>query len=444
MSEIPVFDFEYNDVYTSKIEFSTCINEKQKGREQRYPVWTYPKRTFKLKFDKTYSQREELENFFIDIAGTDGKFHFTWAVEKGGNDKTYTCSFNQDSFEQLIQEYGFSQSSLELITIDDSSVVDGGDFDFWHSAETSFSVAYTTIKDKIFTSHYQNKTYLDYPKRRWILKFQKNAETRKLIENFFISKRGKFRSFQWKWDKDKGGDNNTYNVRFDTDELNLDINDYGFSEFEIPIKEVFVSSNPLSETEKDEIIPRKLLKIFTGQNPINILDNETLETIYFDGETYIGAPLTYGEITKDDNTAVNKINVQLSNVGLSISGIIANRGDIITNSKAILTQVFLNVNTNEIIQNLSEIIYVGRCNNLSLDYETASVDIETKLGGYEILAPIMKYQTSCQVRRFKDCRCGYTGEETSCDRTFTTCQRLGNTQNFMGFPTMFNELVIKV
>ena len=84
MSEIPVFNFEYNDVYTSKIEFSTSINEKQKGREQRYPVWTYPKRTFKLKFDKTSSQREELENFFINIAGTDGKFLFTWDSSKGG------------------------------------------------------------------------------------------------------------------------------------------------------------------------------------------------------------------------------------------------------------------------------------------------------------------------------------------------------------------------
>lgn len=444
MTDYPVFNFDYNDAYSSKIEFQTNINQKQKGYEQRYPVRTYPKRNFKLNFGKNFEQRTELENFFINVCGSGGKFNFFWDSQKGGNDKTYLCMFDMDSFEQSIQEYGFSDASLEFITIDNSEVTEVSEFDFWHSAECNFSIEYETIKDKIVTSRYKTKTYWNSPKRKWVLKFQKNASNRKLIEEFFIAKRGKFKSFQWKWDKAKGGDDVTYNVRFDTDVLALDIDSYGYSDFSIPIKQVFCSPNPLSETEKDEIIPRKLLKIFVDNTPINIIDNETLETITYDNETYIGAPLSYSEISKDDNSAVNKIKVTLSNVDLSVSALIANRGDVITNAKAMLTLVFLNVNTNEIIQNLNEIIYVGRCNNLSLDYESASVDIESKLGGYEILAPVMKFQTTCQVRKFKDCRCGYSGNATSCDRTFLTCSRLGNTANFMGFPTMFNELVIKV
>ena len=444
MTGYPSFNFDYNDAYSSKIEFKTNINEKQKGREQRYPVRTYPKRTFRLNFNKNAENRKELENFFINVCGSDGKFNFFWDSQKGGNGKTYLCSFENSSFEQLIQEYGFSDTSLEFVTIDNSEVTEVSEFDFWHSAECDFSIEYEKIKDKIFTARYKTKTYFDSPKKSWVLRFQKNARNRKLIEEFFIAKRGKFKSFQWKWDKNKGGDDVTYNVRFDTDVLNLNIDSYGYSEFEIPIKQVFCSPNPLSEIEKDEIIPRKLLKIFVDNTPINILDNETLETITYDNETYIGAPLSYSEISKDDSSAVNKIKVTLSNVDLSVSGLIANRGDVITNAKAMLTLVFLNVNTNEIIQNLNEVIYVGRCNNLSLDCESASVDIETKLGGYEILAPVMKYQTTCQVRKFKDCRCGYTGSASSCDRTFENCQRLGNTNHFMGFPTMFNELVIKV
>lgn len=443
MTDLPVFNFDYNDLYSTSIEFKTNINEKQKGREQRYPVWTYPKRSFKLNFNKNKAKRNALESFFINTCGSIGKFNFFWDSQKGGNDKTYLCSFDNDSFEQTIQEYGFSETSVEFTAIENSAVTEVSEFNFWHSAECNFSVEYESVKDKIFTSRYKTKTYWTSPKRRWVLKFQKNSKIRKQIEEFFIAKRGRFKAFQWRWDESKGGDGVLYNVRFDTDVLNLDIDSYGYSDFEIPIKQVFCSPNPLSETEKDEIIPRKLLKIFADNTPINILDNETLETIIYDNETYIGAPLSYSEIKKDDNSAVNKINVTLSNVDLSVSGIIANRGDIITNSKAILTLVFLNVNTNEIIQNLNEIIYIGRCNNLSLDYEKASVDIETKLGGYEILAPVMRYQTSCQVRKFKDCRCGYSGNETSCDRTFANCSRLGNTEHFMGFPTMFNELVIK-
>ena len=147
---------------------------------------------------------------------------------------------------------------------------------------------------------------------------------------------------------------------------------------------------------------------------------------------------------KDDNSSVSKLNIALSNVALAISGIVGARGDVITNAPAILTLVFLDVNTNTLIPNSSQILYAGKCNNLTLDYENASMDIETPLGGYEKQCPVMKYRASCQVRRFKDCRCGYTGKETSCDRTFNRCKELGNQANFRGFPTMYEELVVKV
>ena len=129
---------------------------------------------------------------------------------------------------------------------------------------------------------------------------------------------------------------------------------------------------------------------------------------------------------------------------MSISGIIGQRGDVITDAPAVLTLIFLDVNTNTILPDYKQVLYAGHCNNLKLDYETATMDIETSLGGYDLQAPVMKYRTSCQVRRFKDCRCKYSGSETSCDRTFERCKELGNQENFAGFPQMYNELVIKV
>ena len=226
--------------------------------------------------------------------------------------------------------------------------------------------------------------------------------------------------------------------------MNLSVFDYGFGEFELDLIEVFPTQNPLSELEKDEIIPRKLLKIELDGGSVYILDNETLESLDFNSETYLGAPLSHGEIKNDDNSAVNKLEIELSNVSLAISGIIGNRGDVITNSFAVLTLVFLNVNTNELISGLQKILYSGRCNNLALNFEKATVDIETELGGYEKTAPVIKYRPNCQVRRFKDCRCGYSGSESYCDRTFARCAQLGNTLNFRGFPSCVLETVIKV
>ena len=66
----PVFNFDYQDVYSTSVEFKTQINEKHLGKEQRYPVWTYPKRTFTLTFDKKYSDREDIENFFKNVTLT--------------------------------------------------------------------------------------------------------------------------------------------------------------------------------------------------------------------------------------------------------------------------------------------------------------------------------------------------------------------------------------
>ena len=224
----------------------------------------------------------------------------------------------------------------------------------------------------------------------------------------------------------------------------MDVDKYGYATFQIQLVEVFPTSNPLLEVEKDEIIPRKLLDIDIPGGGIRILDNETMAHLIYGGNDFLGAPLSHGDITKDDNSSVSKLNISLSNVGLGISGIVGTRGDVITNSQAVLRLVFLDVNTNTLIPGIEQVLYAGKCNNLNLDYEKAAMDIETPLGGYEKQCPVMKYRASCQVRRFKDCRCGYTGEETTCDRTWERCKELNNQLNFRGFPTMYQETVIKV
>ena len=123
--------------------------------------------------------------------------------------------------------------------------------------------------------------------------------------------------------------------------------------------------------DKDEIIPRKLLNIEVGDGDINILDNETLQSLTYGGIEYIGAPLEHGTITKDDNSSVNKLEIKVSNIGLGISSIIGNRGDVLSNAPATLRMVLLNVNTNAIISGTPMVLFAGKCNNLVLTNETA-------------------------------------------------------------------------
>lgn len=442
--DYPIFDLPYNEVYSTTIEFKTEIQERLHGHEQRYPVWTYPKRIFSLSFEKNLASRQKLEDFFITVMGQAGKFLFTWETEKGGNGKTYLCNFETDSLQQNLSEFGYSKAELSFSCIDNTPFEHIEELDFYHNVDCTYETTFYTIVDRIFTNRNERKSYWQKPKKSWKLKFEKNATVRKQLENFFIAKRGKFRSFKWTWKKEHGGDGKTYFVRFKNDSLEIKVKEFGYGEIELEIQEVFPSENVYLINEQDEIIPRKLLKLTLDGGSVYILDNETLATLKYNGEDYIGAPLTNGEIKKDKNSASSKMSLELSNVGLAFSGIIGQRGDVITNSPAVLTLVFLNINNNELIPEYKQILFAGRCNNLKLDNETARMDIQTELSGYETQTPAMKYRTTCQVRRFKDCRCGYTGEETKCDRTFARCKELGNEENFRGFPQMYNELVIKV
>ena len=181
-----IFDMPYKEAYTTKIEFETQINEKQKGREQRYPKWTYPKRTFTLKFDKNYSDREALEDFFINAMATGGKFWWTWEANKGGNDRQYLCSFDSESFKQNIQNFGYTDCELSFICIDDSPIQEVEAFNFYHKSECENSIDFYRIIDKVFTATSTQKVYYDSPKRKWTLQFEKDPETRKKIEDFFI------------------------------------------------------------------------------------------------------------------------------------------------------------------------------------------------------------------------------------------------------------------
>ena len=190
---IPTFNIPYIEAHSTSIEFMTQINEKMKGREQRYPVWTYPKRTFSLKFEKNKAGREALEAFFVDVMGKGGNFNFSW------EDKTYLCNFDSDSLQQNLKEQGFGTTELKLVAIDDTSTTQVDELDFYHKAECDGSIEFSTLIDKIFTAQNNRKSYWDAPKRSWTLSFEKNKTVRKELEAFFMAKRGRFRSFDWQW-----------------------------------------------------------------------------------------------------------------------------------------------------------------------------------------------------------------------------------------------------
>ncbi len=154
---------------------------------------------------------------------------------------------------------------------------------------------------------------------------------------------------------------------------------------------------------------------------------------------YLAGFVKRGDIkTSMDNTA-EKVEITISNIWQEISSIIANQGDTLTNHKCKIETVIFDGDSNTIIGNPIH-LFEGFINNIELTALTFKFEVERFLGGYSTLSPNATYDVNCQCRKFKDSRCAYTGEETSCDKTLTRCMELGNVENFYGFPSLPKEM----
>lgn len=444
------FNFTYNKVYTSSIKFDTIITELGEGYEKRYCKKIYPIREFTLKFNKNSVSREDLLTFIQTIEGKGNCFYYTWPASKGGNDVQYLCKLDSDRFKADWKRNGFIDSELTFVCIDGETYTPPASLSPCHNIELDFELEHSTIEDKEMTASFEdNRTSLfNNPKRRWELTYLLNEVEAKELEAFFISKKGRWGEFSWTWSTDKNGTGTTYTVRFDSDELVSDIQyrqGQGFREIKIAIKEVFPTTpTPTDEELKDYVIPRRLLKIEpTSGSNILILDNDTFDSLTYNGDVYLGAPLDMSNRKMDSNNEAGDVSITISNAGMTISNLISTYGDVITGCTCSLYRVWLNTADYTVLSDPApELEAYGKANHFKINDATASIEIEPMYPGYDTPIPACTYGVNCQWK-FKDINCKYTGDQINCDKTKTTCMRYNNIENFGGHPNLPKELVIK-
>jgi len=188
---------------------------------------------------------------------------------------------------------------------------------------------------------------------------------------------------------------------------------------------------------------RTLLSItIDDTTSIRILENDTLTALTVGGVQYFAGMVTRGDLQTSNGNEIEKMQVTISNVCQEISGIIANEGDTLTNKDCLVLEVVYDVETNAFIGD-PVLIFAGKVNNLTLNVSTFQFDVERSTGGYSTASPNATYDVNCQVKKFKDIRCGYTGSATKCDKTLSSCIALNNSLNFYGFPTIPQEMVVR-
>jgi len=192
---------------------------------------------------------------------------------------------------------------------------------------------------------------------------------------------------------------------------------------------------------KTELKTRNLVTLFL-EEPIRILENDTLGILKIGNTQYFSTAVSRSEVETNIDGALEKVEVKISNINQGISGLVANKGDILTNSKCRIETVIFDDKSNEIIGSPIQ-LFEGSINTLELTANELKFTVERVIGGYSSQSPNATYDVNCQCRKFKDSRCSYRGSATNCDKTLKRCKELGNTLNFFGFPSIPKDMVIR-
>lgn len=261
-----------------------------------------------------------------------------------------------------------------------------------------------------------------------------------------------------------------------------------------------LNSSQKTEIGKNQVKTRTLLTITeNNEDVIRIIENDVLTSFIYDGNTYLGAMVRREPIESRIEGGPQRVNIKISNIGKSYSNIIATEGDVLTNSRCVIEEVIFNgfpadwqgatsYSADDYISPVVKNSYIYQCttagttgseepewptsidstvsdgtavwtckspligdpvnifegyiNNVQLTDSLFTFDVERVLGGYSTFSPNTTYDVNCQWI-FKDSRCQYSGEETTCDKTFSACQARSNEIRFGGYPSIPSELVIK-
>lgn len=170
------------------------------------------------------------------------------------------------------------------------------------------------------------------------------------------------------------------------------------------------------------------------ETPFRILENDSAGSVIINCNTYYTKLVKTSEIQGSLDGNSEKINVIISDISQDFAGLIAEYGDVLTNTPCKIEQVIFNGDTSTIVDN-PILLFEGSINNLQMSQYGCFFSVERPLYSYSAVSPNMTYDVNCQFA-FKDSRCLYAGSETKCNKTLSRCQALGNVIYFGGYPSV--------
>lgn len=194
-----------------------------------------------------------------------------------------------------------------------------------------------------------------------------------------------------------------------------------------------LTTNQKAQLSGSSCKTRRLITIEL-ETPFRILENDSSGSIVIGGNTYYTKLVKTSEVQGSLDGNSEKIDVIISDISQDFAGLVADNGDVLTNTTCKIEQVIFNGDTTTIVDS-PVLLFEGLINNLQMSQSYCAFSVERPLYSYSTVSPNMTYDVNCQFK-FKDGRCQYSGTETKCNKTLSRCQALNNVTRFGGYPSV--------
>jgi len=152
--------------------------------------------------------------------------------------------------------------------------------------------------------------------------------------------------------------------------------------------------------------------------------------ITYNGIEYTKFPITHENISEDNQGSIPTVKVRLSNVSREIQTYLESYD--FRNKKVSIKLVWAN-QLNDTDAYDEDIFYID---SYIADQNDVEFILTSKFDVLDIELPLRRYSRNYCGWKFKSTECGYSGAETSCNKTKTRCKELNNYSRFGAFPSI--------
>ena len=191
-----------------------------------------------------------------------------------------------------------------------------------------------------------------------------------------------------------------------------------------------ITATSISEKNKAANQPIYLYTItdYDGTNDLRLAEYDA--DVTFDSLTYTKFPITHDFIGENSTGENEQVRVKVANVSRLIQAYLETYD--LRGKKVTIKLVW----ANQLAVATACISHTFYIDSYTADERDVTFTLSSRFNVLDFKLPGRKFSRFYCTWKFKSVQCGYSGAESSCNKTFQKCRDLSNQLRFGGFPSI--------